>query len=357
MLKSTKTLLVAQAALLVLSLSMLSCAPRGDNPQPSKDFSRLLELIELEDRESPLYVLDDFQDAFDEESHNAGIDYMNNQPALLRRIKKDLGGGDLRWKLDHLSKRLLFVPEKRGEYARLFEDYCRNVIHYLLKKTSVENPYEEIRTLIHERPEIHSPGSEINAFVVHNLASEFVATYVFSNQHHKKIRLRLKGQIFNGELGSYTTNITFRDDGKIQFNRNAYTLWQNSADNPYTALMVPAEETLHIILREHTERVMKSVIKKNALRTSDEVSAAAQDWIAVEEAIVGGLVHALLPGYLRKHVKQLSSSLIKKDLEAKKAFERYRYLRKGISLVEKLGYKRALKTYMADPMAFKKRLM
>jgi hypothetical protein len=204
---------------------------------------------------------------------------------------------------------------------------------------------------------MNDSGPGMKAYVVHNLASEFIATYVFSNEKKKKIRLQLKGKIFQGEVGSYASKILLRDDGTVQFERDAYTIWQNSAKNPYTALMVPAEETLHIALREHTERGMERLIKDNALGTLDEIKLTVQEWIAVEEAIVGGLVYSLLPGYLRNHTRHFPRSLIKKDLETKKAFKRYRYLKKGISLVEKMGYKKALKTYMTDPAAFKKRLM
>jgi hypothetical protein len=356
-LKSTHKLLVVHAALLILSLSVPSCTPHEANSASSTDYSSLVAFIELEDRESPLYILDDFQDALDEPSHQASIEYMNNQPALLRKIRRDLGGGELRWELDHLSQRVLYVPERRAEYVRLFEEYCRDVIRYVLKKTSLKNPYQEIRTLVHERPEMNGAGSRMNAYVVHNLASEFIATYVFSNEQNKKITLQLKGKIFQGEVGSYTSKIVLRHDGKVQFYRDGYTIWQNSAKNPYTALMVPAEETLHIALREHTERGMERVIKGNALGTLDGVNLAVQEWVAAEEAIVGGLVYSLLPGYLRNHTRHFPSSLVKKDLETKKAFKRYRYLKQGIRLVEKMGYKKALKSYMTDPTDFKKRLM
>jgi hypothetical protein len=356
-LKSPRKLLFVHAASLVLSILVAFCTPCDANSALAKDYSGLVAFIQLEDRESPLYVLNDFQESFDEPSHRASIEYMNNQPALLRKIRKDLGGGALRWELDHLSKRALFVPETRNEYARLFEEYCRDVIRYVLKKTSLKNPYHEIRTLVHERPDMNGSGSGIKAYVVHNLASEFIATYVFSNEQKKKIRIQLKGKIFQGEVGSYASNIFLRDDGSIQFEREGYTIWQDSAKNPYTALMVPAEETFHIALREHTERGIERVITGNALETLDEVNPVVQEWIAVEEAIVGGLVYSLLPGYLRNHTSHFPPSLVKKDLESKKAFKRYRYLKQGIRVVEKMGYKKALKTYMKNPTAFKRRLM
>ena len=55
--------------------------------------------------------------------------------------------------------------------------------------------------------------------------------------------------------------LEIKKDGTIEFERNNYTIWQNSAQLPYNALIVPIEETLHIALRPHTEKAIQDELK------------------------------------------------------------------------------------------------
>ena len=59
------------------------------------DYSPLVDLIELEDKEKPLYVFNDFEREFDDDSHRANLDYFNQHPELIRRIKRSLEAGRL----------------------------------------------------------------------------------------------------------------------------------------------------------------------------------------------------------------------------------------------------------------------
>lgn len=319
------------------------------------NYSYLVEFIKLDDKEEPLCVFSDFENYFDEDCHGANLGYFSDQPDLMRRIRKDLGDGEIRWRLGALKGRLLFVPEIREAYATEFENYCNDVIDYVLNKTDLCNPYHKIVTLHHERPEI--PESGVTAFLVHNIAKEFTARYIFSNKGHKKVRIDLRGIVFVGEVGSYTTKISLQGNGKVEFIRDTYSIWQNSAKNPYTALTVPVEETLHIGLRKHTERAIGEQAKIDSVKSIKGVESIAEDWIAVEEAIVGGMVHALMPFFIRRCVPNLPYSLIQEDTESKGELKQYRHLRKGIEIVKTIGYKRALKMYSNDPMEFKKLLM
>ena len=84
------------------------------------------------------------------------------------------------------------------------------------------------------------------------------------------------------------------------FKRKNYTIWQNSAENPYTALMAPVEETFHIALRDYTERAILEKLQTRSTHGIAEVNRIVDEWIAVEEAIAGGLVYGLLPEFLSK---------------------------------------------------------
>jgi len=319
------------------------------------DYSRLVEMIRLDDKEQPLYAFNAFSDEFDLESHEANVEYFDEHPDLLTRIREDLGPGELRWELDTLKHRLVFVPEKRREYAAYYEKYCSEVIGYILDRTKLDNPYRAIETLLVENPEI--PETKVTAYLVHNLAKEFVATYIFSKEDDKRVKIELAGKVFSGVLGSYTSNLVMQEDGSFKAKKATYTIWQNSAKNPYTALAIPVEETLHIALRDYTDKEMKEQLSLGSLKNMRDVQRIVREWMTIEEAAVGGLVQALLPEFLNKHLKSLPHSLIAKDIEARSRFAKYRYLRRGIELAEKVGYQAYLKIYAESPRKFRSLLM
>lgn len=160
-----------------------------------------------------------------------------------------------------------------------------------------------------------------------------------------------------GEVGAYSTALNIKPNGSVEFIKSNYTIWQNSAQNPYAALMVPAEETLHIILRKYTEMAIKQTLAIRDVHSKKAAQKIVNDWIAVEEAIVGGVVRVLLPQILEASLGDLPSSWIEKDLEVKAGLKQYRYLKKGISVVEQIGYQEAIKLYSNDPTAFSDLLM
>jgi hypothetical protein len=321
------------------------------------DFARLLELIQLDDQQQPLYVFNDFAEEFDKASHQATRQYFKEHPGLVQRIKDKLEGGKLRWKLRKLKHRLLFVPEKRSEYAALYKDYCLTVIHSILEKTGLDNPYDSIRTLKRSKPVRHQKNEGVTVYIVHNLAKEYIGTYIFSNQTDRKVKIELKGKLYSGDVGAYTSTLIMNEKGAIGFLKDKYTIWQDSAANPYTALMVPAEETLHITLRAYTENAIKKAVERSHQRSLKTVEAIVEDWMAVEEAIVGGIVHRLLPQMMEEHIKDLPASCIEMDIAAKSQFEKYRHLEKGITIVEEIGYRQAIRLYAKDPAAFRDLLL
>ena len=136
-----------------------------------------------------------------------------------------------------------------------------------------------------------------------------------------------------------------------------YTIWQNSAKNPYTALMVPVEETLHIALREHTQQAILESLEKEAVQGLKGARKIIEDWVSVEEGIVGGLVHSLMPRILDNYLDSIPTVLVEKDLAAKRQLIKHRYLKRGIEVVADLGYKKALHLYKTDPSKFRDMLI
>jgi hypothetical protein len=87
------------------------------------------------------------------------------------------------------------------------------------------------------------------------------------------------------------------------------------------------------------------------------VEKIVEDWMAVEEAIVGGIVYRLLPHILEEHFNGLPAFHIEMDILAKRPFEKYRHLAKAITLVEEIGYREAIRMYSEDSAAFRDLLL
>ena len=339
-------------------LSGLAAYPaHASSADTEEDYVQLLSYISEHSMEGPLYPFAEFQADFDEQNHRANLSYLKNNPELISKIKADLNGGNLRWKLDEQKHRFLFVPEKRDKYERLYESYCKELVHHILEQTKLENPYNMIVSLHEEKPEISSDG--VTAFLINNLAKESITKYVFSSDKSDKTSvMRLRGTDFVGQVGSFSTYIYPKNDGTFEFVRDKFTIWQNNAKNPYTALMVPAEETLHILLREHTERAIRADLKRQGPPLNTEnIQAIANNWLAVEEAIVGGLVRAIVPPFLEQYTGNTPNDDIRQDIETKKKYEKYCYLGPGIQLVEQVGIEKAIVMYSKNPSVVKTALI
>ena len=324
----------------------------SDSP---KDYSVLLDFIKFEDKQGSFLALNDFETSFDKNLNKNNIDFFNQHPQLVKKIRTDLDNQTIQWRLENMSHRLLYVPETRKKYAAIFERYCHDVIGDVLKLLDFKNPYSKIYTLDGSKPcPLASNG--IHALIVHHLGKEYVADYVFSNSDQKEIAVQLKGRVFLNEIGSYSSYVNMNQNGSFEFSRDTYTIWQDTAKNPYTALMTPVEETLHIVLRQYTERSIKNRIKNSSVKTLKEINRIVEDSIAVEEAIVGGLVYAVFPSIVQKYIHDIPASWAESDIETKSAFKKYRYLVKGINVVARLGYKNTIKLYQDDPMAFRRLL-
>ena len=117
--------------------------------------------------------------------------------------------------------------------------------------------------------------------------------------------------------------------------------------------MVPAEETLHILLRDLTESAIKKQIEAEGKSDLSDIQKLANDWLTVEEAIAGSITYNLLPRFLEAHIDNLPSSLMEKDLESRKHFKQYRYLSMTVEAVKRMGYQEILTIYREEPSRVK----
>lgn len=326
-------------------------------PVSDPDYSRLLNFIELTDLQEPLVEFGTAEADFDHQLNRENITYLNQDQSLLDNIRTRLNGETLNWRLNASSKRSLFVPECREEYAQLFEQYCRTAVDHLLTRINMPSPIEQIVTPGGPLPTLPESRQTtgITAYLVHNLIDEYVEEYLFfspEDEQHK-IKIRLSNRIFDNKIGSVSSYLKIEADNQFEFVRQPYTVWQNSAKNPLNVLIVPIEETLHLLVRPFTETAMQADLMQFRPTELEQVQRVVEDWMAVEEAIVGGVVWQVMPEILTRYLHEDSPDLLLGILTERDELPQYQLLRSAIQVVTDLGVNQALDVYSNDPFDFK----
>jgi hypothetical protein len=323
---------------------------------PEECFPPLLDLSRLEPLQEPLFIFRDYEDEPDQEIKAHIMKGIANSPDLLEKLRNKTGF-DRRVSVtfERLEIRLLFVPELRNRYADAYKRYSADVIDYAVDKTKLDNPYLKIVNPLEQYPEIPQEG--ITAFTVHQLGKEYRAVCILTAEDGRSVKCKIEGAVFSNHLGAVALHIECPQEAVFCLRRNNYSIWQNRPKNLYTLLSIPVEETLHFILGQYTDRKIEQELRRGPALKVSEVENLANHWMAVEEAMVGGLVHTLLPDFLRRKCVRLSSFEKGCDIKKKTHLSQYRFLKTGIVLVEKLGYQRAIDIFKGDPAAFSRLLV
>ena len=347
------------ALLLGLSISilLLSTYARAENRTTQwHHFEHLLDFIRMEERQDPLVEFIQIREGLDAALSQENRRFISQNEGLLEDIRTELKGNDLNWKLRQATTRLMVVPEAHPDYAALFERYCYAVIDYVLQETRLPNPYQAITTLDGPPADPILTGNEgITAYLVHNVADVYSEEYEFfaTIDSDRSIRITLDNRTYRGEIGSYSSFLVVDEDRQYRFEHNPYTLWRNSADDPLNVLIAPVEETLHIALRDATEGAIKSRLTDQPPSTRADMEAVVEEWLAIEEAAVGGLVSALLPEILDRILEDNSTGDVMRTLAERHAFDKYRYLDQGIAVVNTIGIQSTIAVYLEQTHHFK----
>ncbi len=306
--------------------------------------------------ELPFIPLTDYKNDCENSVYQAGIDYFNSQPDLISRIRSDLGGGEMRWELSDVSHRLVYLPEDRAITSEWYIRYCRNVIQDLLRKTGLEDPYSSIEFPNGELPGLDSVEG-VKALIVQDMGREYESQYCFSGKGRQKAMIRISGRILVNEVGSYSSYVQYSNDtGKWEVARDPFTIWKSRAKNPFSVLVAPVEETLHIGLREYTEKAILQALENIGEKDLEKVSVLVDEWLAIEEAVVGGLVEAMAPDLIGIRFPDHFERWHQAGLATKSKFKKYRYLDMGIRMVRSLGIRESCLQYAANPENLKQLL-
>ena len=115
------------------------------------------------------------------------------------------------------------------------------------------------------------------------------------------MKYRASGAIFSNHLGAVDLEIQLKAPGQFGLSRKAFTIWQNRTENLYTLMSIPVEETLHYQLGKATDREIEASMKNHPPENLSAVQRLAEEWMAVEESVVGGLVNRVLDRYCTQH--------------------------------------------------------
>jgi hypothetical protein len=144
--------------------------------------------------------------------------------------------------------------------------------------------------------------------------------------------------------------------GQYGLSRRAFTIWQNNTENLYTLMSIPVEETLHYQLGKATDREIGASMKNHPPENLSAAQRMAEEWMAVEESVVGGLVDRLLESYCSLNHMAIPASKPNDSGGPLPSLYQYRYRDRGIQLVGNLGFQEALALYMQSPSTFKEQL-
>jgi len=318
------------------------------------DLEKVSRIPPMEGRETPLLVLQDYKSDPDAEIERHLRKQLPRRQDLLKQIQQKIGFETrVRMAIEAIQVRLLFIPQSREAPANAYLRYCRDITDTIFRMNRMDSFYAAITC-----PETSFPAfseSGITAFLVHRLAKEFQAICKFTAASGKNIKYTVSGSIYSNHLGAVDLEIQTPAPGRYELARKPFTIWQNDTANLYTLMAIPIEETLHYLLGVATDRALTHAMQARPPQSLAEARVLAEEWMAVEESAVGGLVNQLLKRYCTEHGISLPAPG-NGDECAVPPLQQYRYRQRGLQVVADIGFQDAMALYLESPTRFRRRL-
>lgn len=318
-----------------------------------------LELVsgipQMAEREGPMLVFRDFVADPDVEVEQHIRSQVGLRKDLLDMVRKKTGfKKQVKLSLEDTQVRLMFVPQLPNDHSAAYHRYCLGITDYLFKMNQNDNFYAAITSPKDNYPTISETG--ISAFVVHRLAKDYRAVCRWTAESGRSVKFKATGAIFSNHLGAVDLEISLLAQGQFGLARKAFTIWQNNTENLYTLMSVPVEETLHYLLGPATDREIAEAMRLTPPESLAAAKRLADDWMAVEESVVGGLVTRVLDHYYDRCRMINPLTNVGVERPAVPSLPQYRYRAQGIQLVQQMGYQKAMALYMDSPSMFKEEL-
>ncbi len=320
-----------------------------------EDLEQVSQIPQMTEREGPLLVFRDFFADPDVEVEQLIRRQLAQRKDVLGLVRDKIAFEKaVRLSVEDIQVRLMFVPQLQENHATAYQRYCIDVTDYLFEMNPMDNFYAAITSPRESYPPVSETG--ISAFLVHRLAKEYRAVCRFSAESGRSVKYKATGAIFSNHLGAVDLEIQLQASGQFELMRKPFTIWQNNTENLYTLMSVPLEETLHYLLGKATDRQIALSIEAHSPENLPEVKRLAEEWMAVEESVVGGLVDRVLESYCVRNDMAMPVLIHGVKRAAEPFLPQYRYRDKGIQLVQNLGYQEAMALYLDNPSNFRRQL-
>ena len=340
----------------VMGLAIWMLSPARTAAAALQDDLALVSTIpHMAEREGPMLVFRDFLPDADVEVEQHIRLQVGQQKDLLDQLRNKIGfEKKVNLSVEEIQVRLMFVPQLQEDHAVAYHRYCRDITDYLFEIYEMDNCYAAITSPNESYPPLSQTG--ISAFLVHRLAKDYRAICRFTAESGRSVTYRASGAIFSNHLGAVDLEIQLMAPGQYGLSRKAFTIWQNHTKNLYTLMSIPVEETLHYELGKATDREIAASMKNHPPENLFAAQRLAEEWMAVEESVVGGLVTGLLDHYCTQNHTAIPVIIPGEVRPVVPSLHQYRYRVRGIQLVETLGFREALALYMRSPSNFRDQL-
>ena len=318
------------------------------------DLEKVSRGTRMPDHEGSLLVLQDFKNDPDVEIERHLRRQLPRRQDLLQRIQQKIGFEKrVGLSIEAIQVRLLFTPQSREDTAKAYLRYCRDITDRIFRVSGMDSFYAAITCPEASFPPIAASG--ITAFLIHRLVKEFQAVCKFTAESGESIKYTVSGAIYSNHLGAVDLEIQATAPGRYELARKPYTIWQNDTADLYTLMAIPIEETLHYLLGVATDRQLRQAMQVQAPQSLADARALAEEWMAVEESVVGGVVDQLLRIYCTENGISLPAPR-KDDPRTVPPLRQYRYRQRGLQVVADMGFQDAMALYLESPTRYRRRL-
>lgn len=320
------------------------------------DLESLSNLAWMTKRERPLLTFQDFVVDADDEVERHIKHQWRQRKDLLVTLKERLGSDQpIRLSVEETKVRLMFVPQQETGAEAAYQRYCLDVTDFLFDISQRVNILAAIIRPGTAYPLISDDG--ISAFLVHRLAKAYQSICRFTAKSGNSVKYKVTGAIFSNHLGAVDLTVEMLAQGQFGLSRSPFTIWQSAGGGLSTLMAIPLEECLHYCLGAATDRQIADVMQKDPPESLAAAKWLAEEWMAIEEAAVGGLVEHALARFCDRYNMNPPVSLHEEMRPAIAALAQYRFREKGIRLIRRLGFQEAVNMYLEDPAFFRDQLL
>ena len=335
---------------------MMLPVTRNADADTKVDLESLSSLAWMAKREIPLLVFRDFVADADDEVERHIKHQWSQRTDLLATLKEKLGSDqEIRLSVEETQVRLMFVPHQETGAEAAYRRYCQDVTDFLFDICKQENILAAITSPGSAYPLMSDNG--ISAFLVHRLAKAYQAVCRFTAKSGGSVKYKVTGAIFSNHLGAVDLTVEMLAQGQFGLSRSPFTIWQSAGSGVSTLMAIPVEECLHYCLGAATDRQIADVMQANPPKSLAAVKWLAEEWMAIEEAAVGGLVEHVLDRFCDRSNTNLPVSLQEEMRLAIAALPQYRFRENGIRLIRRLGFQETVDMYLEDPAFFRDQLL